>query len=106
MDQPRIATVSRSTKETSIFVALSIDGGEVDAFPVEASASIASTTSEEEDGPKHHAGEHAKQLTGGQIIEVDSGIGFLDHMIHAMAKHAGWSLRLKCRGDLHSESMP
>jgi imidazoleglycerol phosphate dehydratase HisB len=23
-------------------------------------------------------------------------------MIHALAKHAGWSLRIRCRGDLHS----
>ncbi len=25
----------------------------------------------------------------------------LDHMIHALAKHAGWSLRIRCKGDLH-----
>jgi imidazoleglycerol-phosphate dehydratase len=26
----------------------------------------------------------------------------LDHMLHALAKHAGWSLALNCKGDLHS----
>jgi imidazoleglycerol phosphate dehydratase HisB len=26
----------------------------------------------------------------------------LDHMLHALAKHAGWSLRIRCKGDLHS----
>jgi len=36
-----------------------------------------------------------------QTIKVDSGIGFLDHMYHALAKHSGWSLTLKCQGDLH-----
>ncbi|KAK5145927.1 hypothetical protein LTR04_001172 [Oleoguttula sp. CCFEE 6159] len=44
---------------------------------------------------------HAAQLSTSQQIDVDSGIGFLDHMLHALAKHAGWSLRLRCRGDLH-----
>jgi imidazoleglycerol-phosphate dehydratase len=32
--------------------------------------------------------------------EVDTGIGFLDHMIRALATHAGWGLTLACRGDL------
>ncbi|KAI8331288.1 Imidazoleglycerol-phosphate dehydratase-domain-containing protein [Blakeslea trispora] len=36
-----------------------------------------------------------------QKIHVDTGIGFLDHMYHALAKHGGWSLNLVCKGDLH-----
>jgi imidazoleglycerol-phosphate dehydratase len=32
--------------------------------------------------------------------EVDCGIGFLDHMLTALATHAGWRLSLVCRGDL------
>merc|ERR1712059_133661 len=44
---------------------------------------------------------HAAQSTKAQVIDVNSGIGFLDHMLHALAKHAGWSLRLRCQGDLH-----
>jgi imidazoleglycerol-phosphate dehydratase len=32
--------------------------------------------------------------------EVATGLGFLDHMIGALATHAGWSLSLACRGDL------
>ncbi|KAF9929169.1 imidazoleglycerol-phosphate dehydratase [Modicella reniformis] len=36
-----------------------------------------------------------------QTIDIDSGIGFLDHMFHALAKHSSWSLSLKCKGDLH-----
>ncbi|CAG8498317.1 10713_t:CDS:2 [Ambispora leptoticha] len=38
---------------------------------------------------------------GNQTIDIDSGIGFLDHMYEALAKHSGWSLSLKCKGDLH-----
>ncbi|ORX58864.1 IGPD-domain-containing protein [Hesseltinella vesiculosa] len=38
---------------------------------------------------------------GAQQIAIDTGIGFLDHMYHALAKHAGWSLTLNCKGDLH-----
>ncbi|KAJ1956271.1 imidazoleglycerol-phosphate dehydratase [Linderina pennispora] len=36
-----------------------------------------------------------------QVINIDTGIGFLDHMYHALAKHGKWSLTLKCTGDLH-----
>lgn len=33
--------------------------------------------------------------------QVDTGLGFLDHMLHAMAKHGHLDLTLKCKGDLH-----
>ncbi|RKP12807.1 IGPD-domain-containing protein [Piptocephalis cylindrospora] len=36
-----------------------------------------------------------------QEISVSTGIGFLDHMYDALAKHARWNLSLKCDGDLH-----
>lgn len=35
-----------------------------------------------------------------QIIDVSTGIGFLDHMYTALAKHGGMSLTLKAKGDL------
>ncbi|KAG8769099.1 imidazoleglycerol-phosphate dehydratase [Ceratobasidium sp. 428] len=35
-----------------------------------------------------------------QVIEVATGIGFLDHMYHALAKHGHMSLTMKCKGDL------
>ncbi|RDB20945.1 Imidazoleglycerol-phosphate dehydratase [Hypsizygus marmoreus] len=35
-----------------------------------------------------------------QAIEVSTGIGFLDHMYTALAKHSGMSLTMKCKGDL------
>lgn len=34
-----------------------------------------------------------------QRIHVQTGIGFLDHMLHALAKHGGMSLELTCEGD-------
>ncbi|KAG0082166.1 imidazoleglycerol-phosphate dehydratase [Podila epicladia] len=43
----------------------------------------------------------AMDCAGAQAIQIDSGIGFLDHMYHALAKHSGWSLSLHCKGDLH-----
>lgn len=35
-----------------------------------------------------------------QTISVATGIGFLDHMLTALAKHGGMSLTVKCQGDL------
>ncbi len=39
-------------------------------------------------------------LDGSGLIEVETGIGFLDHMLTALAFHAGFDLKLKCDGDL------
>jgi imidazoleglycerol-phosphate dehydratase len=37
---------------------------------------------------------------GGGPIEISTGIGFLDHLVTSLAYHAGWSLSLKCDGDI------
>jgi imidazoleglycerol-phosphate dehydratase len=34
------------------------------------------------------------------LVEVDTGIGFLDHLLSSLATHSGWALRLACGGDL------
>jgi imidazoleglycerol-phosphate dehydratase len=39
-------------------------------------------------------------LDGSGRAEVATGIGFLDHMLGALARHARFDLILKCRGDL------
>jgi imidazoleglycerol-phosphate dehydratase len=39
-------------------------------------------------------------LDGTGRAEVATGIGFFDHMLGALAKHAGFDLSLKCQGDL------
>ena len=43
-------------------------------------------------------------LDGGGRIEVDTGIGFFDHMLTAFARHGLFDLKLKCRGDLHVDA--
>jgi imidazoleglycerol-phosphate dehydratase len=85
--EPRIrsAIINRDTNETKIQLALNLDGG---AIP-------------ELDSVNGSTLEHAAQASKSQTISVDTGIGFLDHMLHALAKHGGWSLRLRTRGDLH-----
>lgn len=40
-------------------------------------------------------------LDGAGASQVQSGIGFLDHLLTALAKHARFDLELTCRGDLH-----
>lgn len=82
----RSAVINRDTNETKIKLSLNLDGG--------ALADVAGT----ED---NNTAEHASQSSKSQEISVDTGIGFLDHMLHALAKHGGWSLSLKTRGDLH-----
>lgn len=39
-------------------------------------------------------------LDGGDC-EVDTGIGFFDHMLTAFSVHGGFGLKLTCRGDLN-----
>jgi imidazoleglycerol phosphate dehydratase HisB len=40
------------------------------------------------------------KLDGVGDVAVATGIGFLDHMLTALAFHAGWDLDLQCSGDL------
>lgn len=42
----------------------------------------------------------ALDLDGTGRASVRSGIGFLDHLLTALALHAGWDLELECTGDL------
>ncbi|KAE9982650.1 hypothetical protein BLS_005573 [Venturia inaequalis] len=84
-ERKRTATINRDTNETKVNLILNLDGGPL----------------EEANGEKNVDEAHATQVSKSQTIDVDSGIGFLDHMLHALAKHAGWSLKLKCKGDLH-----
>ena len=40
-------------------------------------------------------------LDGAGAATVDTGIGFLDHLLVALARHARWDLTVRCEGDLH-----
>ncbi len=40
-------------------------------------------------------------LDGTGRAEVETGIGFLDHMLDALARHARLDLEVRCDGDLH-----
>ena len=39
-------------------------------------------------------------LDGPGGVSAETGIGFFDHMLHALGFHAGWVLELSCDGDL------
>ena len=41
------------------------------------------------------------QVRGEQKIDINTGIGFLDHMIEQLASHARWDLSINVDGDLH-----
>ncbi len=58
----RTAEIRRETKETTVYVSLNLDGGE---------------------------------------LNIDTGIGFFDHMLHALLFYAGFGGTVTCKGDLH-----
>ena len=39
------------------------------------------------------------ELDGTGQSEIDSGVGFLDHMLTLLARHGRFDLKLTCRGD-------
>jgi len=40
-------------------------------------------------------------LDGKGLGQIKTGMGFFDHMLQSLAKHASFDLRLKAKGDLH-----
>jgi hypothetical protein len=90
----RTAFVERFTKETKVQVSLSLDGGPLDLLP-----NHLATPGVPDQNTQHHA----SQDSTSQQIWIWTGIGFLDHMLHALAKHGGWSLRIRAVGDLASK---
>lgn len=40
-------------------------------------------------------------LDGTGIYDIDTGIGFLDHMLEQLARHGLMDLTVRCEGDLH-----
>ena len=101
---PRTALIERITKETSVQVSLSLDGGSLAHLPARPAFEDAAevTVASPSPIPAQTIEHHASQSSPRQQIWVWTGIGFLDHMLHALAKHAGWSMRVRTRGDLTS----
>ncbi|MCJ1310141.1 imidazoleglycerol-phosphate dehydratase [Agyrium rufum] len=107
----RSSYLIRNTKETKVQLSLSIDGGQLELLPAtqefpeeggsgKAHKTTLHTPAGEAARPPQTTETHASQDSASQQIWIWTGVGFLDHMLHAWAKHAGWSLRIRCRGDL------
>ncbi|NLC28698.1 MAG: imidazoleglycerol-phosphate dehydratase HisB [Campylobacteraceae bacterium] len=41
------------------------------------------------------------RVRGEGKAEINTGIGFFDHMLDALSRHSGMDINLKCKGDLH-----
>lgn len=97
----RVKSLTKNTNETKIQVSLSLDGGALPAY--EPSDVFPSHIPSDDPNLKIPlpSRRHAVQNTPTQQVVLDTGIGFLDHMLHALAKHAGWSLAIRCSGDLY-----
>ena len=83
--KPRMAVINRETKETSISLSLNLDGN----------ITQLKQTGYTEQG---NGTEQATRVAEAQAI--DTGVGFLDHMLELLAKHGGLELAVKARGDL------
>ncbi len=44
------------------------------------------------------------ELYGKGEADIDTGIGFFDHMLDAFARHSLINLKVRCRGDLHIDA--
>ena len=44
--------------------------------------------------------EASLEVYGKGIAKIQTGIGFFNHMLESLCKHAYWDLTLECKGDL------
>ena len=43
-------------------------------------------------------------LDGTGSADIDTGVGFFDHMLHAFAVHSGFDISVRCKGDLQVDA--
>lgn len=47
---------------------------------------------------------HAQLTLAPGVSQVSTGVGFFDHMLATLARHAGWTLTVQCAGDLRVDA--
>jgi imidazoleglycerol-phosphate dehydratase/histidinol-phosphatase len=79
---------------------LRLNGAPAESWPAVTRAALA-RRGRVERRTKETAISVAVELDEAGAIDVHTGIGFFDHMLEQLAKHAGFGLQLNCSGDLH-----
>ena len=86
------AEVSRETGETRVTVRLALYGGDELRTRTDDPGARAG-------GEEPSPGMREARERDAAPVRVRTGVGFFDHMLHALAFHAGWALDLVCDGD-------
>jgi imidazoleglycerol-phosphate dehydratase len=69
----------------------------MDAQPVQRAARLSRTTTETDITVGF-------ALDGAGLADIETGIGFFDHMLTAFARHGGFDLNVRAKGDLHIDA--
>lgn len=88
-------------EKTDLGTAAETHDAEQRSISAASTSSAASRTASWQRVTKETAIDLEVALDGTGQVEVNTGLGFFDHMLQAWAHHARLNLRLNCRGDLH-----
>ncbi len=99
----------RDYRNTTGHMRISIGSPEENTIALEAFGVLVEAQRTERIGETHRKTKETDisvrvNLDDPKVVEIDTGIGFYDHMLEALAKHSGIGLVLTCKGDLEIDA--